>query len=154
MDGFLEDRNLYERWFFYYLNQGHEPVIADELAYLKACNNEEIPENIPTPILAWHTVFSPRHPCRVAGVNAVGHHHFFIFFLDCRAAWSQAFQEREGTTGMENQTKIRQKIAMKGGTNDGGYIWVTTITKSNAWIGYWQYKRANGWNHHYHHYGN
>ena len=50
MDGFLEDWDLYERWFFYYLNQGHEPVIADELAYLKACNNEEIPENIPPPL--------------------------------------------------------------------------------------------------------
>ena len=39
---------LYKKWLAYYLEQGFEIAPADELAYLKACNNEEIP----TPILA------------------------------------------------------------------------------------------------------
>lgn len=43
---FITDIFLYEKWLAYYLEQGFELAIADELAYLKACNNEEISQKI------------------------------------------------------------------------------------------------------------
>jgi hypothetical protein len=48
VEKFLEDWDLYEQWFIFYVHRGYAPVVADELAYLKACNNEAIP----TPLLA------------------------------------------------------------------------------------------------------
>ncbi len=52
VERFVNDLCLYEKWLAHYLEQGFEIAPADELAYLKACNNEEISENISTPILA------------------------------------------------------------------------------------------------------
>lgn len=44
--GFIDDWDLYEQWFIFYLHMGHEPAVADELAFIKASNNEAIPEKI------------------------------------------------------------------------------------------------------------
>ncbi len=43
---FISNWDLYEQWFLYFLYQGHEPATADELAFIKASNNEAIPEKI------------------------------------------------------------------------------------------------------------
>lgn len=52
VERFINDLYLYEKWLAHYLEQGFDIAPADELAYLKACNHEDIPEEIPTPILA------------------------------------------------------------------------------------------------------
>lgn len=46
MGDFIYNLQLYEDWFRYYLYQGHDPAVADELAFIKASNNEAIPEKI------------------------------------------------------------------------------------------------------------
>ncbi len=55
---------------------------------------------------------------------------FLYFFLIVVPLEVKHFRSEKA----QQEWKIKQKIAMKtgGGTNDGGYIWVTTITKINA----------------------
>ena len=43
---FIDDFSRYEKWLAYYLEQGFELATADELAYIKSCNNEEVSQEI------------------------------------------------------------------------------------------------------------